>query len=647
MWAAGTLSARSAKRSGTPGLAPGPGFSNRTMSTGWCPASAASSRQSAWPTTSWLLAVADTVIREAGPEALSTLSLPITYEEWPRKAVTPKRADRPISFGSASGIDQRISSPVCRRLPNDGTMGVSADRVKIVQGRMFTSGAPGQAVIDPKLASLAHLRPGSTLHLLGIPDNPRTGEPDLSRAIPLAFRVTAIAVFDTQIVPTSTSFSGPMVLLSPSFTATRAAQSIYVYGNGAGVRLRPGASMTAFLHDAETLAKRFPATGGKLAVISLSDQVTATERAIRPQAVALAIFAVLAGLVGLAVIGQLLARQMALDSTEFPILRTLGMTRASLAALALARLAAATFTGAVLAVGVAVAASPLMPIGPARLAEPAPGTEVNLAVLGAGLVAVAVLPLAVLVPAAWRAAGREGGPLAAAEPARPSRLAWVAALAGSVPGSVGVRMAFEPGRGRTAVPVRSAVAGTIVAVAAVVAAVVFGTSLITMVGTPHQYGQNWNQQFDLEFGAIPATLGAKLISADPAVTQYAAGDYGELTVDGKIVAAIGIDPVRGGGYLTLLSGRAPSGPGEIALGTQTLRALHRQLGQTVQVVVDRVSAPGPATQHTMRIVGVAVLPSFSRGSFASTDLGTGAVVPASVLSDPSQRVQRRHAAGGL
>ena len=538
-----------------------------------------------------------------------------------------------IALPARHGVPQLVeafSSP-------DGTMGVSADRVKIVQGRMFTSRAPGQAVIDPQLASLVHLRPGGTLHLVGIPDNPRTGEPELSRAIPLAFRVTAIAVFDTQIVPGNASFSGPMVLLSPPFTATRAARSIYVYGDEAGVRLRPGASMTAFLRDAETLARRFPATGGKLGVISLSDQVTATERAIRPQAVALAIFAVLAGLVGLAVIGQLLARQMALDSAEFPILRTLGMTRASLAVLALARLAAVTFAGAVLAVGVAVAASPLMPIGPARLAEPAPGTEVNLAVLGAGLVAVAVLPLAVLVPAAWRAAGREGGPLAVAEPAapaRPSRLAWVAGLAGSVPGSVGVRMAFEPGRGRTAVPVRSAVAGVIVAVAAVVAAVVFGASLITMVGTPHQYGQNWDQQFDLEFGAIPAGLGAKLVSADPAVTQYAAGDYGELTVDGKIVAAIGINPVRGGGYLTLLSGRAPAAPGEIALGAQTLRALHRQLGQTVQVVVDRVSAPGPAAQYTMRIVGVAVLPSFSRGGFASTDLGTGAVVPAPVLSEP-------------
>ena len=80
-----------------------------------------------------------------------------------------------------------------------------------------------------------------------------------------------------------------------------------------------------------------------------------------------------------------------------------------------------------------------------------------------------------------------------------------------------------------------------------------------------------------------------------------------------------------------------SAPGEIALGAQTLRALHRQLGQTVQVVVDRVSTPGPATQHAMRIVGVAVLPSFSRGGFVSTDLGTGAVVPASVLSEPFAR----------
>jgi len=535
----------------------------------------------------------------------------------------------PQRHGPPTSQVEALSSP-------DRTWGISVDRVKILQGRLFNPGAAGQAVIDPQLASLEHLQPGSTLHLLGIPGGPN-GSAEPNNAVPLAFRVTAIVVFDTQIVPTNTSFSGPMALLSPLFSATRAAQSFYV-GELAAVRLRPGASMTAFLQAASALAKRYPATTGQLDVINMSDQVAATERAIRPQAVALAVFAVLAGLIGLAVIGQLLARQLVLDSTEFPILRTLGMTRASLAALSLARLAAVTVAGAVIAVAVAIAASPLMPIGPARLAEPAPGVEVNLAILGAGLLAIAVLPLAVLVPEAWRAAGRARGPLGVAEPAepaRPSRLGSALGRAGSVPGAIGVRMAFEPGRGRTAVPVRSALAGTIVAVAAVTAAAVFGASLIALISTPHQYGQNWTQELDLGFGGVPSALGAKVISSESAVAEYAAGNYGQLTIDGKILPAIGIDPLHGDGYLTLLAGRAPAAPDEVALGAQTLRALHRQLGQTVQVAVNKASTLGAAPSHTMRIVGVAVLPAFSRGSFPPTDLGTGAIVPASVLSVPS------------
>jgi hypothetical protein len=50
-----------------------------------------------------------------------------------------------------------------------------------------------------------------------------------------------------------------------------------------------------------------------------------------------------------------------------------------------------------------------------------------------------------------------------AEPTRPSRLGSALGRAGSVPGAIGVRMAFEPGRGRTAVPVRSALANLIAA----------------------------------------------------------------------------------------------------------------------------------------------------------------------------------------
>ena len=41
--------------------------------------------------------------------------------------------------------------------------------------------------------------------------------------------------------------------------------------------------------------------------------------------------------------------------------------------------------------------------------------------------------------------------------------------------------------------------------------------------------------------------------------------------------------------------------------------------------------------RNLRIVGVAVFASFSRGTFSGTDLGNGAAVPASLLSEPFQQ----------
>ncbi len=531
------------------------------------------------------------------------------------------QAELPVRRGVPADLVETFSSPGPHHL-----MGVAGDRIRFLQGSLFGPRAAGQAVIDQQLADMEHLRPGGVLHLVAVPSNPQTGAPELQRTVRLAFRVSGIGVFDTQIVPATATNGLPTALLSPPFANNpRSAQ--FSYGTFAGVRLRPGASMATFLRAAAALGLRYH-TGG-VDDISMSDEVTATELAIGPEAVALGLFAALAGLITLAVIGQLLSRQLTLDAAEYPILRALGMSRARLVAVSLARMAAVTVTGGAIAVAVAVAASPLMPIGPARLAEPDPGIEVNLAVLGAGLGAIAVLPLALLLPAAWRAASRAGGPAGVAEPAttaQVSRLASALGRAGSVTGGLGVRMAFEPGNGRTAVPVRSALVGTTVAVAAVAAALVFGTSLIGLVSTPHRYGQNWAQELDLEFGGAPATLAAKIFSAEPAVTQWAGGNYGPLIIDGRIVAAIGIDPLRGHGFLTILAGRAPSGPGEIALGAQTMRAIDRGLGQTVSVVANG------GKPRTMRIVGTAVLPAFSRGSFAATDLGIGAVVPAAVLS---------------
>jgi hypothetical protein len=535
-------------------------------------------------------------------------------------AVLPGRHGRPSStqVTTLSGLD--------------GSFGVTADRVKVLSGHLFNPADPHAAMIDQQLARIAHLRPGGTLHLLVIPSSPRNGNLELQRAVGMAFRVSAIVVFDDQIVPATKTAAEPMALVGVPFTRLPVARSAS-YGYQAAVRLRPGADRNASVRVATSVARRslgaVKSNGqGGAAVIDLADQVAATERAITPQAFALAAFAALAGLIALAVIAQLLGRQLILDSAEFPILRALGMSRRALTGLSLARLAALTTAGAVLAVAIAIAASPLMPIGYARLAEPAPGIEINLAILAAGFAAIALLPLALVAPAAWRAAGRAYGPLGVAEPAgpaHPSRVAATLGMSGSVTGAIGVRMAFEPGRGRTAVPVRSALLGTILAIAAVVAALVFGTSLLHLIGTPRLYGQNWQQELDLSFGTMDGKVGAKIAARQPGLTGYAAGNYGNIAVDGALVGAIGIDPLRGGGFLTLLAGRAPRRPDEIALGTQTLRDIGGRLGQTVNVLVNGRTRP-------MRIVGTVVLPAFSQGGIVATDLGSGAVLPASVLS---------------
>jgi ABC-type antimicrobial peptide transport system permease subunit len=517
----------------------------------------------------------------------------------------------------------------------DGRMGVSVDRVKVLAGRLFDPGDPRAIMISQKIADEEHVRPGGTAVLAGVPNDER-GNPDLRRAFPLRFRVSAIVLFNSQVAPAVTGES-PAALLSPAFLRTAEGRRLSESGSEAFVRLRPGASATGFARAASALADRYPATGGKITAISTADEVAATERAIRPYAVALAVFAALAGLVMLVVIGQLLGRQLVLDSGWFGGLRALGMTRGELAAVSIARVGAVTVAGGCLAVTVAIAGSLLMPIGAARLAEPTPGIDINLATLAAGFAVIVLAPLVVVVPAVWTAAAglREtpGDPAPAVLPG-PARLGAALSLAGSVTGRIGLRMAFERGHGRTVVPVRSALAAITIAVATVTAAEVFGSSLIALVSMPHRYGQNWSRELDLGFGAVSESMLARIVSAQPGVTGYAVGNYGQVTIQGRTVAAIGVAPARGQDFLTLLAGHLPSGPGQIAVGARTLRSLRRQVGQTVQVTASGYGVVNHATRP-MRIVGEVVFPSLGRrGGFTGTDLGNGAAVSPSLLSIP-------------
>ena len=158
-------------------------------------------------------------------------------------------------------------------------------------------------------------------------------------------------------------------------------------------------------------------------------------------------------------------------------------------------------------------------------------------------------------------------------------------------------------------------------------AAVFGTSLLALVSTPHRYGQNWAQELDLQFAGVPARQVSQ-VAAQPGVRGYAAGDYGQVEIDGQAIPAVGLDPLHGRDFLTLLAGHPPRGPGQIVLGERTLRAAGLHIGQLVPVRVN-------GTTRRLRITGVATFPLFSQATATPTDLGSGAAVTARLLSVPN------------
>ena len=195
-------------------------------------------------------------------------------------------------------------------------------------------------------------------------------------------------------------------------------------------------------------------THGKLPQAELlAAQSVNTERSIRPQAVALWLLAALFGAIGLLILGQLLARLTFLEAAEFGTWRALGMSRVQLLAASLARAAVIGVAGGVAAVAAAVAFSPLLPVGLARVAEPHPGIDADVLVLAGGAAAAIVVTVTLTAWPGWRAAAQ--GPLALASRcggrARPGR-AGIPGLPGSGgragPAGHGPAVRPAPGGGR-------------------------------------------------------------------------------------------------------------------------------------------------------------------------------------------------------
>jgi hypothetical protein len=501
--------------------------------------------------------------------------------------------------------------------------GFGQDRITVLAGRPPRAGSTNQIALTPGIAHTFGVGVGGHVTYQLYRQNPQTGQVYPARRD--TFLVTGIV--DLPPVLTDQSDAEDGGILPPSATRRLLASDEFAW---VGVRLSRGAAgIPALQRELATLAgtierqidrtthQQLP---GLTFNINRSDITRSqVQQAIRPQAVALTIFGAFAALAMLVLVGQGLAQLLSRSGPDVAAMRGLGATRAQAAAAASLPGASAVVGAVVIAVAGAIALSPLAPVGPVRGFDPARGAQADGLVLGAGSVLLAAVLLGLLALMTARVVRPAAGP---PDAPRPSAVARAAAAAG-LPASavVGSRNALEPGSGQQAVPVRATLLGSVAAVTAVTIAVVFGASLTGLTSHPARYGWNWNVLIQAEGGYgnwYPATM-SRLMAGHPDVAGWSSFGFGQLPVDGTVIPVLGLERNDGSVEPPTTGGAPITGPGQIELGSVTLRQLGKHVGDTVLVGIK------PHRQR-LRITGTVTLPSFGVSLQEHVSLGRGAML---------------------
>jgi len=492
----------------------------------------------------------------------------------------------------------------------DAAYGTTVDRFKVLEGRMPRFASVDEAAISFSLAKSRHLHVGSLLLVhFGI-----TGREDL----PVTLHVVGIEASPGEFPPQlagSTLGQAGAVHVGDGLYQSLKKKSVFTF-DLLLLRLRRGsADIPALNNELNRLANGKPQLH-----LNLAAQAGNVQRSIHLQAVALWIVSGLVAVIGLLVLSQLLARQATIDATESSTLLALGMTRSQIWLTGMGRSAIIGIVGATVGVVGAFTASSLMPIGTAHIADPSSGVSFDPAVLGVGAAAAVVVALALAAWPIWKSAKVMRRVSAAAGSAKPSLAARSATLTGFPPAvSTGLRLAFESGRGRTEVPVRSSLMSVTLAIAALASALTFGAGLDHLLNTPRLYGWNWDAHVKTSSGQPSADPAVDVLQLDPAVEDLAGVATPPVLLDQRIqFDVIAFDQKKGLIDPIVIDGRAPRAPNEVALGVKTLRDAHAHIGSTVQLSITAIH--GVQTAYT--VVGTVIIPPNSD----TARLGSGGVL---------------------
>ncbi len=493
--------------------------------------------------------------------------------------------------------------------PADSVMGNLVDRSRLMHGRRSDPSAPDEITIGEGLAAKTHLRVGS--HLDGrsftqaqITKGFSGGNPGPPAGPRIRLRVVGI---DRRPLDLGVrALAGGVALLTPGF-ADKYQGRIGLYTNVLRVKTVAG---TADVPRAVAAARKLWGDAYTFQVQPLGIETEGAHSAIDVLTAALWIFAGVAALAGAVAIGIVLTRDVARASVDQSTLRGLGVTRGQRGVASSARALVVAGGGALLAGAGAVAASPLLPLGVARRADPDVGLHADWLVLAIGVTLISVVVLVVAFVAAWRATRVLSPDRIMRSRRRTSPVVEAAARLGMPPPATnGLRMALEAGRGESAIPIRSAFAGAVFGIAGITAVLVFAASLAHLDRTPRLYG--WTFDLRTEVGTQPGKVCVdrddRGLARAPGVTAIAAACIRGVEVSGHPVSAWGFESLRGTIDPEVVAGRAPRGPREVALGSVTLDAVHKRIGDSVRIQAENGSGE-------FRIVGRIVLPTVNTES---------------------------------
>jgi hypothetical protein len=508
------------------------------------------------------------------------------------------------------------------------------DKVTVLTGRMPPPTATNEVVLTQNVADSfgtrhAPFRVGDLMTWQFFKLNPQTFAPTLAQRV--TFRVAAIVNVSPAL--TDDFDATATAIIPPAATARFVSAREYAFG-WATLRLRAGnAGVPALQKWLNAFAPRAQAEVKDPFPFTFSIRVLATvkheaQQAIEQESVAVAALGALTALALLVLMAQGLAQLLSRSARDAPVLRAIGAGRGA-AAMAAAGPGVVAVLGAVLlSIAGAIAISPLAPVGPVRQYDPVRGVQADWLVLGAGGAALLVLLALQLAWLAWRSV-RQGRELA---PVRPAALVLAASRAElPVPIVTGIRHALDRGTGRLRAPVRATLAGSIVAVTALVAALVFGASLTGLTTHPVRYGWNWQLMLQSSggWGSWPPGAVTKEVAKQTGVVGWSELGFGQLNLtsagrrDTTEVPVMGLQTYGAKKVEPpTTSGRPLAGANQIELGAVTMRQLGLHVGERVMAGQD----PTPLT-----VVGTVTLPSLGVVLTDHPSLGRGAMVQESTL----------------